>query len=79
MFSVIIVIIYNEYTFLIRIKRLIIDSESMEKAMLNNMIEKTGNYSDKLILINKKQNFNNKKEIIIFLKQEHSVGHFYVL
>ena len=69
MFSVIIVIIYNEYTFLIRIKRLIIDSESMEKAMLNNMIEKTGNYSDKLILINKKQNFNNKKEIIIFLKQ----------
>ena len=49
----------------------------MEKAMLKNMIKKTGKSIEAWILIIKKQNFNNKKEIVRFLKQEHSVGHFY--
>ena len=49
----------------------------MEKAMLKNMIEKTGKPIEKWISIVNKQNFDENKDIVNFLKEEHSVGHFY--
>jgi len=51
--------------------------ESMERAMLKNMIEKTGKPIDEWINIVNKQNFNENKDIVNFLKEEYSVGHFY--
>ena len=53
------------------------DPKSMEKAMLKNMIEKTGKPIEKWIRIVNKQNFDENKDIVNFLKEEHSVGHFY--
>ena len=53
------------------------DPKSMEKAMLKNMIEKTGKPIEKWISIVNKQNFDENKDIVNFLKEEHSVGHFY--
>ena len=55
------------------------DPKSMEKAMLKNMIEKTGKPIEKWISIVNKQNFDENKDIVNFLKEEHSVGHFYAL
>ena len=49
----------------------------MELAMLRNMIVKTGKPLKKWIEIVKVQNFVEKKEIVRFLKDEYSVGHFY--
>ena len=51
--------------------------KSMEKAMLKNMIEKTGKPIEKWISIVNKQNFDENKDIVNFLKEEHLVGHFY--
>ena len=53
------------------------DPKSMEKAMLNNMIEKTGNSINDWISIIQEQNFIEHKLIVKFLKEKHSVGHFY--
>ena len=53
------------------------DPKSMEKVMLKNMIEKTGKPIEKWISIVNKQNFDENKDIVNFLKEEHSVGHFY--
>ena len=53
------------------------DPKSMERAMLKNMIEKTGKPIEKWISIVNKQNFDENKDIVNFLKEEHSVGHFY--
>ena len=53
------------------------DPKSMEKAMVKNMIEKTGKPIEKWISIVNKQNFDENKDIVNFLKEEHSVGHFY--
>ena len=53
------------------------DPKSMEKAMLKNMIEKTGKPIEEWISIVNKQNFVKKKHIVKFLKEEHFVGHFY--
>ena len=53
------------------------DPKSMEKAMLKNMIEKTGKPIEKWISIVNKQNFDENKDIVNFLKEEHLVGHFY--
>ena len=53
------------------------DPKSMEKAMLKNMIKKTGKPIEKWISIVNKQNFDENKDIVNFLKEEHSVGHFY--
>ena len=53
------------------------DPESMEKAMLKNMIEKTGKTIDEWIGIVNEKNFVENKDIVKFLKEEHSVGHFY--
>ena len=53
------------------------DPESMEKAMLKNMIEKTGKSIKDWITILNRENFVENKEIVKFLKEDHSVGHFY--
>ena len=53
------------------------DPLSMEKAMLKNMIEKTGKPLEEWISIVNEQNFVKNKDIVDFLKTEYSVGHFY--
>ena len=53
------------------------DVSAMELAMLRNMIIKTGKPLKKWIEIVKEQNFVERKEIVRFLKDEYSVGHFY--
>ena len=53
------------------------DSKSMEKAMLKNMIKKTGKPIKEWISIVIEQNFVENKDIVKFLKEEYSVGHFY--
>ena len=53
------------------------DVSAMELAMLRNMIIKTGKPLKKWIEIVKEQNFVDRKEIVKFLKDEYSVGHFY--
>ena len=49
----------------------------MEKAMLENMIKKPGKHIEEWISIVNEQNFVENKDIVKFLKEEHSVGHFY--
>ena len=53
------------------------DSKSMEKAMLKNMIEKTGKPIEEWISIVNEQNFIENKDIVKFLIEEYSIGHFY--
>jgi len=53
------------------------DPKSMEQAMLKNMVEKTGKSIEEWISIVNEQNFTENKDIINFLKVEHSIGHFY--
>ena len=51
------------------------DPKSMEKAMLKNMITKTGrSIEDWVSIIEEKK---SQKNIVKFLKEEHLVGHFY--
>ena len=49
----------------------------MEKAMLKNMVEKTGKTIEEWIGIVNDQNFVENKDIVRFLKEEHAIGHFY--
>ena len=49
----------------------------MELSMLRNMIMKTGKPLKKWIKIVKEENFVERKEIVRFLKDKYSVGHFY--
>ena len=49
----------------------------MEKAMLRNMMKKTGKPIEIWISIVNQCNLVENKEIIKFLKQEYSLGHFY--
>ena len=58
-------------------RKLIMDPKSMEKAMLKNMVEKTGNPLQKWVGIVNEQNFVENKDIVKFLKEEYFVGHFY--
>ena len=51
--------------------------KSMEEAMLKNMIEKTGKPIEEWISIVNEQKFVENKDIVKFLKEEYSVGHFY--
>ena len=53
------------------------DPKSMEKAMLKNMIEKTGKPIKQWISIVNEYNFVENKDIVKFLKEEYSIGHFY--
>ena len=50
---------------------------AMELSMLRNMIMKTGKPLKKWIEIVKEENFGERKEIVRFLKDKYSVGHFY--
>ena len=53
------------------------DPLSMEKAMLKNMIEKTGKPIEEWISMVNEQKFVENNDIVKFLKEEHFVGHFY--
>ncbi len=53
------------------------DPLSMEKAMLKNMIEKTGKPIGEWISMVNEQKFVENKDIVKFLKKKHSLGHFY--
>ena len=53
------------------------DVSAIELSMLMNMIIKTGRPLKKWIEIVKEENFVERKEIVRFLKDEYSVGHFY--
>ena len=54
------------------------DPLSMEKAMLKNMVKKTGKPIEEWISIINKKKFVNNKDVVKFLKKEYSIGHFYV-
>ena len=51
--------------------------KEMEIAMLKNMFKKTEKTIEEWISIVNEQNFTKNKEIVKFLKEEYSVGHFY--
>ena len=51
--------------------------EEMEKAMLHNMTDKTDKSLEEWIDIVNKKGFTENKDIVKFLKEEYSVGHFY--
>ena len=53
------------------------DPLSMEKAMLKNMIKKTGKPIEIWISMVNEQKFLENNDIVKFLKEEYSVGHFY--
>jgi len=49
----------------------------MEKAMIKNMVEKTGRPIDKWIEIINSKEFNKHSEIVHFLKKDYSITHGY--
>jgi len=53
------------------------DPLSMEKAMIKNMVEKTGKQIDEWIEIVIDKKFNKHSEIVAFLKSEYSMTHGY--
>ena len=53
------------------------DPLSMEKAMLKNMIEKTGKPIEEWIKIVKEKDFLKHGEIVKFLKEQYSLTHGY--
>ena len=53
------------------------DPLSMEKAMIKNMIDKTGKSIEEWIGMVNKQKFTEYNDIVSFLKKDYSLGHFY--
>ena len=53
------------------------DPKLMEKAMLKNMIEKTGKSIEEWIKIVKEKDFLKHGEIVKFLKEQYSLTHGY--
>ena len=53
------------------------DQLSMEKAMLKNMMEKTGNKIEDWLVIINSNNFLKHGEIVKYLKSEYSLTHGY--
>ena len=53
------------------------DPLSMEKAMIKNMVDKTGKSIDDWIKIVSKQKINKHNEIVHFLKRDYSITHGY--
>jgi hypothetical protein len=53
------------------------DSLSMEKAMIKNMINRTGKSIDDWIIITKEQKDMKHNQLINFLKKEYSITHGY--
>ena len=53
------------------------DPLSMEKAMIKNMVDKTGRSIDDWLMIVSKQKFNKHNELVYFLKKDYSMTHGY--
>jgi len=53
------------------------DSVSMEKAMIKNMINRTGKSIDQWIIIAKQQKDMKHNQLVNFLKKEYSITHGY--
>ena len=53
------------------------DQLSMERTMVRNMIERTGKSIEQWIEIVRDNDFSKHGEIVMFLKQEHSLTHGY--
>ncbi|MDG2174103.1 MAG: DUF4287 domain-containing protein [Flavobacteriaceae bacterium] len=53
------------------------DSLSMEKAMIKNMINRTGKSIDQWIIIAKEQKDMKHNQLVNFLKKEYSITHGY--
>ena len=53
------------------------DPLSMEKAMIKNMVDKTGRSIDDWLMIVSKQKFNKHNEIVHFLKKDYSITYGY--
>ncbi len=53
------------------------DPLSMEKAMIKNMVEKTGRTIHKWLEIVNSKEFNKHSEIVYFLKKNYSMTHGY--
>ncbi|HJN54187.1 MAG TPA: DUF4287 domain-containing protein [Flavobacteriaceae bacterium] len=53
------------------------DSLSMEKAMIKNMINRTGRSIDQWINIAKQQKDMKHNQLVNFLKKEYSITHGY--
>ena len=53
------------------------DPLSMEKAMIKNMVDKTGRSIDDWLMIVSKQRFNKHNEIVHFLKKDYLITHGY--
>ena len=53
------------------------DPLSMEKAMIKNMVDKTGRSIDDWLMIVSKQRFNKHNAIVNFLKKDYSMTHGY--
>ena len=53
------------------------DSLSMEKAMIKNMINRTGKSIDDWIIITKEQQDMKHNQLVNFLKKEYSITHGY--
>ena len=49
----------------------------MEKAMMKNMVDKTGRPIDDWLIIVSNKEFNNHTEIVNFLKKNYSITHGY--
>ena len=52
------------------------DKLSMEKAMIENMYDKTDKSIESWIIIVKGKNFSNYGEVVKYLKNERSLTHF---
>tara|TARA_B100001079_G_scaffold103489_1_gene88831 strand:+ start:2579 stop:2770 length:192 start_codon:yes stop_codon:yes gene_type:complete len=53
------------------------DPLSMEKAMIKNMINRTGKSIDQWIIIAKQQKDMKHNQLVNFLKKEYSITHGY--
>jgi hypothetical protein len=53
------------------------DSLSMEKAMIKNMINRTGKSIDDWIIITKEQKDIKHNQLVNFLKKKYSITHGY--
>ena len=53
------------------------DPLSMEKAMIKNMVDKTGRSINDWLMTVSKQKFKNHNEIVHFLKKNYSMTHGY--
>ena len=51
--------------------------KEMEKVMMKNILEKTGKPINSWIKLFRAKNLNKSSEIVSFLKNEYSIGHFY--